>query len=89
MPVESAATPYSAGNAAGQHASPSALSIPASPPPKHHPLPLKIFFLLVSILLVASTLTGVAMAYRYGRGSLVIASLLLAGIVIPLILVVV
>ncbi len=90
MSVEGAAPAYSAGNAAERPVSAFAAtpSIPA-PQLKHHPLPLKIFFLLVCILLVTSTLTGIAMAYKYRRGSLVIAGLLLAGIVIPLVLIVV
>ncbi len=87
MSVEGAAPPYSAGNAAARPASAAASSVPASPQLKHHPLPLKIFFLLVCILLVTSTLTGIAMAYKYKRGPLVIAGLLLAGIVIPLVLI--
>lgn len=91
MSAESAAPPYNAGNATGNRTSASAAapSITASPQLKSHPLPLKIFFLLVSILLITSTLTGIAMAYKSKRGPLVIVGLLLAGIVIPLILVVV
>jgi len=61
---------------------------PAGPPPppqKSH-LPLKIFFLLVSIGLFTSTLTGIYMAYKYNRSKLVVSGLLLAGIIIPLLL---
>ena len=72
-----------AGDAAGHHASP---SLPANSQIKHNPLPLKIFFLLVCAALVTSTLTGIAMAYKYRRGGLTITALLLAGIVIPLVL---
>lgn len=49
-------------------------------------LPMKIFFLLVSVGLFISTLTGIYMAYKYNRSKLVVTSLLAAGIVIPLIL---
>lgn len=55
------------------------------PKPKSH-LPMKLFFLLVSIGLFLSTLTGIYMAYRYSRGRLLISGLLLAGIVLPLLL---
>jgi hypothetical protein len=53
--------------------------------PKTH-LPMKIFFLLVSIGLFTSTLTGLYMAYRYSRNGILIGGVLLAGIVIPLLL---
>jgi hypothetical protein len=57
-----------------------------APALKSH-LPMKIFFLLVSVGLFASTLTGVYMAYKYSRGKFVITSLLLAGIVVPVLLI--
>lgn len=47
---------------------------------------MKIFFLLVSVGLFLSTLTGIYMAYRYSRGRLLISGLLLAGVVLPLLL---
>ena len=53
-------------------------------PPSH--LPMKIFFLLVSVGLFLSTVTGIYMAYRYSHGKLLISGLLAAGIVIPLLL---
>ena len=56
-----------------------------APRPKQH-LPMKIFFLLVSVGLFLSTLTGIYMAYRYTRNRLVISGLLLAGIILPLLL---
>jgi hypothetical protein len=52
---------------------------------KQH-LPLKLFFLLVSIGLFISTLTGITMAYKYNRSKLVVTSLLVAGTIIPLLL---
>ena len=58
------------------------------PPSAHrHPLPLKIFFLLVSIGLITSTFSGIYMAYKYRRGATLITGLLLAGLIIPVILV--
>jgi uncharacterized iron-regulated membrane protein len=60
---------------------------PDAPAPKtHNPLPLKIFFLLVSIGLFVSTLTGLYMSYRYLRNRLLITAILVAGIVIPIVL---
>jgi len=53
---------------------------------KHHPLPLKIFFLIVSISLFTSTLTGIYMAYKYMRNRTAVTVLLLLGAVIPLVL---
>jgi hypothetical protein len=49
-------------------------------------LPMKIFFLLVSISLVTSTLTGLYLSYRYSRGWILMTSLLLAGLVVPILL---
>jgi hypothetical protein len=62
-------------------------SEPAAPatPQKSH-LPMKIFFLLVSVSLLISTLTGIYMAYKYSRGWLILTGLLVAGIVVPLLL---
>jgi hypothetical protein len=47
---------------------------------------MKIFFLLVAIGLFISTLTGIFMSYRFTRNKLVVTALLLAGIIVPLIL---
>jgi hypothetical protein len=54
--------------------------------PKHNPLPLKIFFLLVSIGLFVSTLSGIYMSYKYIRNRRLITALLLAGIILPIVL---
>ncbi len=62
---------------------------PVSPSPTvrvHNLLPMKIFFLVVSIGLVFSTLTGLYMSYRYARNPRTITFTLLAGIVMPLLL---
>ncbi len=58
---------------------------PAAPPPapQHNPLPLKIFFLVVSIGLFTSTLTGLYMSYKYIRNRTLITAILLAGIILP------
>ncbi len=49
-------------------------------------LPMKIFFALVSVGLLASTVTGLYMAYKYTRSARVITVLWIAGIAIPVIL---
>jgi hypothetical protein len=50
----------------------------------HNPLPLKLFFLLVSIGLFISTLSGLYMSYRYSRNRPLITALLIAGVIIPI-----
>lgn len=59
----------------------------AAPEKKHHPLPMKIFFLIVAISLFLSTLTGIYMSYKYVRNRRMVTALLILGTVIPLILV--
>lgn len=67
----------------GAAAKPPAMSAPE----KVHTLwPMKIFFLVASVGLFFSTLTGVYMAYRYARRQMPISLTLLAGIVVPLLL---
>lgn len=70
-----------------KHVEQPATTAPKAPePPQKSHLPLKIFFLLVAIGLFTSTLTGIFMAYRFNNNKLVVTGLLLAGIIIPLIL---
>jgi uncharacterized iron-regulated membrane protein len=57
-----------------------------APEPQHNALPLKIFFLLVSIGLFVSTLSGIYMSYKYIRNRRLITALLLAGIILPIVL---
>jgi len=58
---------------------------PPAVPQKSH-LPMKIFFLLVSLGLASSTITGIYMAYRFNRNAWVVTGLLAAGVVVPLLL---
>lgn len=60
---------------------------PATPPPpqKSH-LPEKIFFLIVAVGLFTSTLSGIYMSYKYNSNKIVVTTLLILGIVIPLLL---
>ena len=55
-------------------------------PKSHNPLPLKYFFLLVSIGLFVSTLSGLYMSYKYIRNRRQITVILLAGIIVPVLL---
>jgi hypothetical protein len=55
-------------------------------PAPHNPLPLKIFFLIVSVGLAVSTASGLYMSYKYSRNKLPAAVLLLLGIVVPIVL---
>ncbi|HWZ00261.1 MAG TPA: hypothetical protein VNX17_04245, partial [Edaphobacter sp.] len=55
-------------------------------PKSHNPLPLKCFFLLVSIGLFVSTLSGLYMSYKYIRNRRLTTVMLLGGIVIPLLM---
>jgi hypothetical protein len=68
---------------------------PVNPVPKpadeatakpHNAMPLKISFLLVSIGLFASTLSGLYMSYKYIRNRNLITAVLLAGVIIPILL---
>jgi hypothetical protein len=56
-----------------------------TPTPKNH-LPMKLFFVVVSLGLLVSTFSGIFMAHKYSRNKFVVAGLLLAGILVPLLL---
>jgi len=79
----SSATRAGPGQVAGQVGSQA--KAPDQPSQKSH-LPMKIFFLIVSVGLFLSTLTGIYMAYKYSHNKWLINGLLAAGIVIPLLL---
>jgi hypothetical protein len=80
-PPEKAAVP-----ADKSQSSPSAPAQPTPAGPKPRTLPLKLFFLLVSIGLFTSTITGLYMSYKYLRNSVLVTAVLIAGTVIPIIL---
>jgi hypothetical protein len=91
-PLDSPKASGSALSESGQPASvrsgPAKSGKDAEQPPvlKKNHLPMKIFFLLVSVGLLLSTLTGIYMAYRYSRGWMLTTGLLVAGVVVPLLL---
>ncbi len=47
---------------------------------------MKIFFLVVSVGLLVSTLTGLTMAYLYVRNKVLVTAALVAGVVVPAVL---
>jgi hypothetical protein len=59
---------------------------PTPAPRTHNAIPLKIFFLVVSIGLFVSTLSGLYMSYKYVRNKVLITVTLIAGTVLPVIL---
>jgi hypothetical protein len=65
-----------------------AATTPEKSPPLHRPspLPLKIFVLLMAIGLISTTLLGIYMSFKYNRDRRVVWALLIAGIVLPIIL---
>jgi hypothetical protein len=54
--------------------------------PKKNLLPMKLFFAVVSLSLLLSTLTGLYMAWRFSRRPKLIGAVFAAGIVVPLLL---
>ncbi|QHS50476.1 PepSY domain-containing protein [Edaphobacter sp. 12200R-103] len=71
-------------------AAPSPAGLPTQQAPagkKHHPLPLKIFFLIVAIGLFLSTVTGIYMSYKYMRNRVMVTALLVLGTILPVALV--
>jgi cytochrome b subunit of formate dehydrogenase len=54
--------------------------------PVRHTLPLKIFFVIVSLSFFSSVLTGIYMSYKYSRNKLLVSSVLLTGVVVPILL---
>ena len=88
LKVQGPDKPADAVGSPGKHGAPGAPQAAAAtpaPPQKSH-LPLKIFFLFVAIGLFTSTLTGIYMAYKFDRRAWLVSVLLLAGVVVPLVL---
>jgi hypothetical protein len=72
--------------AAKTSASPRANDKPSPAPAKHNVWPMKIFFVLVSLSLMLSTLTGIYMGWRYTRHRRRYGATLAAGVVVPALL---
>ena len=52
----------------------------------HHPLLLKVFFVIVSLGFLSSVLTGVYMSYKYNRNQRLVTAVLLVGLITPVLL---
>jgi hypothetical protein len=59
---------------------------PAPAPPSPNPLPMKLFFGATAVALVISTCTGLFMSWKYARRKAVVGGVFIAGIVCPLLL---
>jgi hypothetical protein len=59
---------------------------PPAPAKTPRPYPMKIFFLIVALGLFSSTCTGLYMSYKYAGNKKAITATLIAGIVIPILL---
>ena len=59
---------------------------PAPAPRPRNPWPMKVFFVLVSLSLLLSTLTGLYMAWRYTRDRRRYGAALAAGVIVPALL---
>jgi len=59
---------------------------PPPVPARRNPWPMKIFFVLVSLSLMLSTITGIYMGWRYTRHRLRYSATLAAGVLVPALL---
>lgn len=82
-PKATAASPDAAANAAP---APRTGDKPTPAAPKRNPWPMKVFFVLVSLSLILSTLTGAWMGWRYTRHRRRYGATLVAGVVVPALL---
>lgn len=58
----------------------------APPRSAHHPILLKVFFVIVSLGFFSSVLTGVYMSYKYNRNPRLVTAVLLVGFITPVLL---
>lgn len=91
MPTRRPRPPEPASDAARGNAMATTAVVTAANPrrperPARNLLPMKLFFVLVSLGLLISTVTGVYMSYRYSRRPKTISAVLAAGIAVPLLL---
>lgn len=84
-----AATPAPPTSTQPGAATPARPSVSMPAPGTHNAMPLKMFFLLVSIGLFVSTLSGLYMSYKFSHNKVLITAALVAGIVLPVFLTVV
>jgi hypothetical protein len=84
-PAVDGKTAATAKSAPDSNLSNSATPSPSAAMPTHNALPLKIFFLLVSISLIGSTFSGIYMTYKYKNNKILVGGLLVAGVVLPVV----
>lgn len=58
----------------------------ANDTPRKNLLPMKIFFAFVALALALSTLSGIYMAYRFSRKPRLVSGILAAGVLVPIVL---
>lgn len=86
MPVRRAqAAPAHEGGRPDRAGTSAAASVTLAGKEQQH-LPLKIFFLMVALGLLSSTVTGIYMSYKYERNKVLVTGTLAAGVVVPLLL---
>jgi hypothetical protein len=85
-PERSSDRAFAASAPAAPAPTPAPSPAPTPAPRTHNAIPLKIFFLVVSIGLFVSTLSGLYMSYKYVRNKVLITVTLIAGTVLPVIL---
>lgn len=86
VPQRKPAAPIAAPAASPDKAPPAKAPENAPQPPAHNLLPMKIFFAIVALGLVLSTLSGLVMAFKYTRRTMLVTAILVAGVVVPLLL---
>lgn len=90
VPPKRAPSPEKTSDATDKKTKPADAAVPpmpSSPVAHHHPLPLKIFFLIVAVGLFTSTISGIYMSYRYIRNRVLVTAMLVCGTIIPVALV--
>jgi uncharacterized iron-regulated membrane protein len=77
----------STANLDGGYAKPKVQSAsPSSNEARHNSFPLKIFFLVIGLGLLTSTLSGLYMSWKYRRRRILLTAVFLSGIIVPVIL---
>jgi uncharacterized iron-regulated membrane protein len=86
-PAEAVVTPSPTPDATtNSRPSPENLADHVAAQPKKNLLPMKAFFALVALGLLVSVLSGLYMAWRYSRKPMLFGAILVAGIAVPLLL---
>jgi uncharacterized iron-regulated membrane protein len=60
-------------------------ALPSGGETRHNSLPLKIFFLIVSLGLCMSTISGLYMSWKYRRSRILLSLVFISGIIIPVV----